>query len=73
VLQVLGQEHRGHTAATHFAFNCIAVAKCRLKTFQKIGHGSLFVLDVREKCSLGLIIASQDNLDSHEQGLRPRA
>jgi hypothetical protein len=26
------------------------------------------VVVVREKCSLRVIIASQDNLDSHEQG-----
>jgi hypothetical protein len=38
VLQVLGEEHRGHTATADVPLDGITVGKCRLETFQEVRH-----------------------------------
>jgi hypothetical protein len=38
VLEILRQEHRGHTAPSHFAFNAISVGKRGLESGAKVSH-----------------------------------
>jgi hypothetical protein len=41
VLQVLGEIHGGHPAATQFPLDAVAVGECGLEAVQEVGHEAL--------------------------------